>query len=78
MPLPAPPADDAGARRSASLRTALILASIALVFFGGIIATQYAGGNTVGMGVLGLAIIGFLLITLGRKSRRNPPTEARK
>ena len=58
-----------GAQRSASLRTALILASIAVVFFGGIIATQFTGGNAVGIGVLGFAIIGLLLVTVGRKLR---------
>jgi hypothetical protein len=57
------------AQRSASLRTALILVSIAAVFFGGIIASQYTGGNAVGIGVLGFAIIGFLLVTVGRGLR---------
>ena len=56
--------------RAANLRTALILVSIALVFFGGIIVSQYTGGNAVGMGVLGLAIIGFLLVTVGRNLRK--------
>jgi len=58
------------AQRDANLRTALILSSIAAVFFGGIIASQYTGGNAVGIGVLGFAIIGFLLVTVGRKLRR--------
>jgi len=58
------------AQRDANLRTALILFSIAAVFFGGIIASQYTGGNAVGIGVLGFAIIGFLLVTVGRKLRR--------
>jgi hypothetical protein len=57
------------ARRGANVRTALILLSIAAVFFGGIIASQYTGGNAVGIGVLGFAIIGFLLVTVGRKLR---------
>ena len=57
------------AQRGANLRTALILLSIAAVFFGGIIASQYTGGNAVGIGVLGFAIIGFLLVTVGRKLR---------
>ena len=63
-----PRASPPGAGR-ANLRTALILLSIALVFFGGIIVSQYAGGNAVGMGVLGLAIIGFLLVMVGRNLR---------
>jgi len=41
------------------------------VFFGGIIASQYTGGNAVGIAVLGFAIIGFLLVTVGRKLRGN-------
>ena len=64
------PDDRKTAQRGANLRTALILFSIAAVFFGGIIASQYTGGNAVGIGVLGFAIIGFLLVTVGRKLRR--------
>jgi len=63
------PDDPKTAQRGANLRTALILFSIAAVFFGGIIASQYTGGNAVGIGVLGFAIIGFLLVTVGRKLR---------
>jgi len=58
--------------RRANQRTALILASIAAVFFGGIIASQaggLAGGSTVGIAVLGFGIIGFLLVTIGRRAR---------
>jgi len=63
------PDNQQDAQRSANVRTALILLSIAAVFFGGIIASQYTGGNAVGIGVLGFAIIGFLLVTVGRKLR---------
>ncbi|HTR58883.1 MAG TPA: cytochrome oxidase small assembly protein [Casimicrobiaceae bacterium] len=63
------PNDAKSSRRSANLRTALILASIAAVFFGGIIAAQLTGGNAVGIGVLGFAIIGLLLVTVSRKLR---------
>ena len=63
------PDDAKSSRRSANLRTALILASIAAVFFGGIIAAQLTGGNAVGIGVLGFAIIGLLLVTVGRRLR---------
>ena len=58
------------ARRSASVRTALILASIALVFFGGIIYAQFSGEPTVGMSVLGFGVIGFLLIAIARNLRK--------
>ncbi|HEY1461595.1 MAG TPA: hypothetical protein VGH59_16250 [Casimicrobiaceae bacterium] len=53
-------------RRTASVRTAVILLSIAMVFFGGIILAQYAGEPSVGMSVLGFAVIGFLLVAIGR------------
>jgi hypothetical protein len=56
--------------RRANLRTALTLASIAVVFFGGIVAAQYTGATTVAIGVLGLAIVGFLLVTLLRNVRK--------
>jgi ABC-type uncharacterized transport system permease subunit len=69
VPLPAPN-EPGSAPRTANLRTALILLSTALVFFGGIIVSQYTGGNAVGIGVLGFAIIGFLLAAVGRNLRR--------
>lgn len=56
--------------RRANLRTALILLSIALVFFGGIIAAQYTGGTTIGIGVLGFGILGFLVVAIGRSVRK--------
>jgi len=57
-------------KRRANLRLGLTLASIAVVFFGGVIAAQYAGSASVGMGVLGLAIVGFLVAAIGRGVRR--------
>jgi hypothetical protein len=57
-------------RRAANRRTALILMSIALVFFGGVIAAQYTGGTTIGIGVVGFGIIGFLLVVIARSGRR--------
>ena len=65
-----PPGADGVTRRRASVRTALILASIALVFFGGIIYAQYSGEPTVGMSVLGFGVIGFLLVAIGRNFRQ--------
>ena len=58
------------ARRTANVRTALILGSIALVFFGGIIYAQISGEPTVGMSVLGFGVIGFLLVAIGRNLRK--------
>ena len=62
--------DAAGPVRRANLRTALTLLSIAAVFFGGIIASQYTGAGGVGIGVVGLGIIGFLLAAVGSGVRR--------
>jgi hypothetical protein len=64
------PGTDGDARRIASIRTALTLASIALVFFGGIIYAQYSGEPTIGMSVLGFGVIGFLLVAIGRNLRQ--------
>jgi hypothetical protein len=69
MPSPIRSDDANNEQRRANLRTAAILISIALVFFGGIIAAQLSGGNAIGIGVLGLAIVGFLLATVGRRLR---------
>ena len=55
--------------RRANLRTALTLVSIALVFFGGIIAAQSTGADAVWIAVIGIGIIGFLLAALGRRPR---------
>ena len=66
-------------KRAASVRTALILGSIAVVFFGGIILAQYAGKPTVGMSVLGFAVLGFLFVAIGRnifRGRAAAPTQA--
>jgi len=65
-----PPPADRDARRAANLRTAAVLGSIAAVFFGGIVAAQYTGGTTVGMVVIGFAIVGFLAVAIGRNVRR--------
>jgi hypothetical protein len=50
--------------RRANVRIALTPASIAVSFFGGIIAAQYTGGTAAGIGVLGLSIVGLLLVAL--------------
>ncbi|MDQ2962281.1 MAG: TMEM199/VMA12 family vacuolar ATPase assembly factor [Pseudomonadota bacterium] len=70
MDFPARRMGEAKNARRANLRTALILLSIALVFFGGIIAAQSAGGTTIGIGVLGFGILGFLLVAVGRSVRK--------
>ena len=57
-------------RREANLRTATILLSIAAVFFCGIILAQYSDRPGVAIGVLGLAILGFLGVSIGRNVGR--------
>jgi hypothetical protein len=56
--------------RGANARTALILAAIALVFFVGIIATEYVGGPLVAIGVIGSAALLFLILAIGRNLRQ--------
>jgi hypothetical protein len=57
-------------QRAAGVRTALILAAVSLASFGGIILAQYSGSPKVGLGVLGLAFVGFLLAAMTRRGRR--------
>ena len=57
-------------RRAANLRTATILLSIAAVFFCGIILAQYSDAPALAIGILGLAIIGFVGVTIGRNVGR--------
>jgi hypothetical protein len=66
------PADgDAAARLRASNRTtALVLASIAIVFFAGVIATKFMGGPAIGISVVGAAVLLFLVVAIGRNLRR--------
>ena len=62
--------EEARRAKSANLRTALVFASIALVFFCGIIATKWMGGPTVGIGVMGIAVLVFLVFAIGRNIRK--------
>ena len=59
-----------GKVRNANVKTALILASIAVVFFFGIIFARYIGDASTGMTVIGFAILLFLVVTIGRNVRR--------
>lgn len=61
---PQPPSTDA--RRAANVRTALVLASIALVFFFDIMFARYMGDGESGMTVLGIAVMLFLVLAIGR------------
>lgn len=52
--------------RAANVRTALVLASIALVFFFGIMFARYMGDGETGITVLGVAVMLFLGLAIGR------------
>lgn len=56
--------------RASNVRTAAILLSIAAVFFCGIIVAQYSDDPDVAIGVLVLAILGFLGVSIGRNVGR--------
>ncbi len=62
--------DDALARRKASLRTALVLASIAVVFFFGVIASKLLGSPVASIGVIGTVVLLFLVVSIGRHLRK--------
>lgn len=65
--------DNAAAKvRAANVRTAAILFAIALVFFVGFIASRFMGDSATGMTVVGIAVLLFLVIAIGRnlKSRK--------
>jgi protein-S-isoprenylcysteine O-methyltransferase Ste14 len=57
------------AQRAASIRTALVLALVALVFFGTILVAQFYGPSMIGLAALGVALIGFLLAAVVGRGR---------
>jgi hypothetical protein len=60
------PRRDDPAVRASIRRTALILASIAIVFFLGVFASRLFGDTSIGMTVIGAAVFLFLLLGIGR------------
>jgi|APFre7841882630_1041343.scaffolds.fasta_scaffold11536_3 hypothetical protein len=56
-------------RKAANVRTALVFASIAVVFFVGIIVAHAYGGPLVGVAVMGVAVLLFLAFAIGRNLR---------
>jgi protein-S-isoprenylcysteine O-methyltransferase Ste14 len=59
------------AQRAASIRTALVLALVALGFFGTILVAQFYGPSLIGLAALGVAVIGFpLAVVVGRRHAR--------
>ena len=73
LPPAAPQRDaDAPARklRASNLRTAVILLSIALTFFVGVIASKWLGTPQTSIAVLGSAVLLFLIVAIGRNLRK--------
>ena len=68
-PKPGHRADDARLR-NANVRTAIVLASIAAVFFVGILVAKLVGDTSTGMTVLGAAVLLFLVVAIGRNLRK--------
>ena len=56
-------------QRAASVRTAFVLALLALGFFGAILVAQFYGQSMIGIAALGLALIGFPLAVVVGKGR---------
>jgi len=67
--VPARRADEDARLRRANRRTAMILFSISLVFFAGIIASKFLGGTTAGITVVGCGILLYLVMAIGRNLR---------
>ena len=55
--------------RNANRKTALALAAIAAAFFVGIIATRFLASVAIGIGVMGVAVLAFLVTAIGRNLR---------
>ena len=56
-------------QRRANVRLALILGSIAAVFFIGAIVARYMGGLETGMSILGLVALVLLIVAIVRNVR---------
>ena len=56
-------------QRAANRRTAALLFAIAAVFFVGFIASRFMGDMATGMTVVGLAVLLFLVVAIGRNLR---------
>lgn len=61
---------DVARLRSANLRTALAVASIAVLLFIGVIAAQFVGDSATGMSVVAAAVLLFLALAIGRNFRK--------
>jgi hypothetical protein len=64
-----PDRDDARLR-AANRRTGLLLLAIALLFFVGIILSRFIDDSRVSMGVVGGAVLLYLVVAIGRHLRK--------
>ena len=64
------PGTDGTRLRNANLRTALAVGLIAVLFFVGVIASQFVGNSAVGMSVVAAAVLVFLAVAIGRNLRK--------
>jgi uncharacterized membrane protein (DUF485 family) len=62
--------NDVERRKAANVRTALVFASIAVVFFVGIIVAHAFAGPLIGVAVMGAAVLLFLVFAIGRNLRK--------
>lgn len=65
-----PPRSGADPQRIANRKTGLVLLAIALVFFFGIIASRFIGSPVVSIGVVGIAVLLYLIVAIGRHLRK--------
>ena len=61
--------DPADRLRASNRRTALVLAFIAMMFFVGIIGSKFMGGQETGISVVGVAVLLYLVVAIGRNLR---------
>jgi protein-S-isoprenylcysteine O-methyltransferase Ste14 len=61
--------DDDARLNSANRRTGMLLLAIALLFFFGVIASRFIDSPVVSIGVVGGAVLLFLIVAIGRHLR---------
>jgi len=62
--------DDASRLKAANRRTGLMLLAIALLFFVGIIATRLIDSPALSTGIVGGAVLLYLIVAIGRHLRK--------
>ena len=61
--------DDDARLKSANRRTGMLLLAIALLFFFGVIASRFIDSPVVSIGVVGGAVLLYLIVAIGRHLR---------